>query len=305
MQFLSNPDLHTIKPDRPWTAHDDGHFCASKQNSFWKTIKWIRKWHRGDDGSRVKYIPMTMPRSWYTRLGHSTFIFVHNSKTFITDPVFYSIPFVHRISSMPIRPKDIVGVDYILISHDHRDHLDQSSLKLLCRNNPRAQILCGLWVKKLISWRVKNPIQEAWRYQQYDTDQSIIFLPSTHRARRWLWDTNTRLWWSFAIDGIYFGWDSAYWSHFTDIWECLKIHHAFLGVGACEPRRFMKDAHMNVDDALQAAKDMKAEHIIPMHFGTFRLWDDTVKSVQKACANAGIAPCVIWKNYQRSNVWLG
>lgn len=138
--------------------------------------------------------------------------------------------------------------------------------------------------KKLKSWGIKNQIQEAGWYQQYNTtsDIAIDYLPSQHWSRRWLTDTNVHLWGSFMIQNktnnktIYFAGDSGYGQHFLDIGNEYNIDIAMIGIGAYEPQWFMQSAHTGPTDAYRAFTDLKAKYWIPMHYGTFDLSDEPI-----------------------------
>src|SRR5688500_18367366 len=62
-------------------------------------------------------------------LGHSSFFTRLGGFTFLTDPVFYDLPFIKRLSALPCKVSDLKGIDSLLLSHGHRDHLDERSLK--------------------------------------------------------------------------------------------------------------------------------------------------------------------------------
>ena len=119
------------------------------------------------------------------------------------------------MSPMPFKPEELTQVDYILLSHNHRDHLDKKSLQLICKQNPNAIILTALQISTLLNkWRIKNKIVEAGWYQSYALDEefNVHFLPAKHWNRRGLLDLNQMLWGSFLIESkiktIYFGADS-------------------------------------------------------------------------------------------------
>jgi L-ascorbate metabolism protein UlaG (beta-lactamase superfamily) len=97
-------------------------------------------------------------------------------------------------------------------------------LKVLAKNNPKAIYLTGLKVDKVIKNITRSTsIEAAGWYQQFNTksELTITYVPSRHWGRRYLTDTNVRLWGGFVIQAagktIYFGGDSGYGSHFADI----------------------------------------------------------------------------------------
>lgn len=219
-------------------------------------------------------------------LGHASFFFRLNGVNIIVDPVFGKIsPFTPRYSELPVSPDKITKLDLILVTHDHRDHCDKSSLKLLLRNNPNTTVITGLGMKKLIEpWgQGQNIVEMDWHqkadYQQFGV--KITYLLTRHWCRRWLSDTNIRLWGAFILESpnttIYFGGDSGYGSHFAQAKMLFpKIDYAFLGIGAFAPIWFMKSNHMSPADAWQAFHDLGAAKFVPMHYGTFDLSDEPI-----------------------------
>lgn len=212
-------------------------------------------------------------------LGHASYIIHIAGVTILTDPVWLDNWVLKRNSPLPIIPEQIRDVNYILLSHDHRDHCDEGTLKLLGTLLPQAKILTGLNMAELMQpWMPKNSFQEAGWFQSFELKESlrITFVPSRHWSRRGLTDTNQRLWGGFYIESgdksIYFMGDSGYDPHFRLIAETMGApDYAIMGVGAFKPEWFMHPAHTSPMDAARAFQEMGGKHFIPMHFGTFDL----------------------------------
>ena len=178
-------------------------------------------------------------------LGHASFLFTLSGKHFITDPVLYNVGPVKRFTPLPCDVDALKQIDFILLSHNHRDHCDQKSMQQLCALNPNAIILTGLNV-------------------------AITHLPAKHWNRRGLAVINNMLWRSFMIEGskqkIYFGADSGLGIHFAEIAQLFPgIDIAILGIGAYKPEWFMASAHTSPADALVAFAQLKAKQFIPFH----------------------------------------
>ena len=78
------------------------------------------------------------------------------------DPVYGSIPFVKRRSQFPANPSIFTNIDYLLISHDHFDHLDKPSVARLFADNPQMKLFCGIGTGALIkSWFPTMEVIEA------------------------------------------------------------------------------------------------------------------------------------------------
>lgn len=212
-------------------------------------------------------------------LGHSSFYMQLDGKRFLFDPVFGSIPFVKRESRMPVDPRIFKNIDYLLISHDHYDHLDKKSVRQILAANPGITVVCGIGVGELISQWGEARIVEAGWYQRLDEEPlSITFLPAKHWSKRGANDGGSRLWGAFMIDGsvkVYFSGDTGYGRHFKETKKlCGSPDIAIIGIGAYKPRWFMQRNHISPYEALDASQDLEAKFTVPMHYGTFDLSDE-------------------------------
>ena len=211
-------------------------------------------------------------------LGHNSFFMQLGGKRIMIDPVYGSIPFVKRRSRMPANPSIFQDIDYLLISHDHFDHLDRKSVARLYADNPDMKLFCGIGTGKLISsWLCGIEVIEAGWYQQHEEDGlRLTFLPAHHWSKRGVNDGGERLWGAFMIEAdgitIYNSGDTGYAHHFKELPRLFpKIDYCMIGIGAYKPRWFMKANHISPYDALTASADMHAHTTIPMHYGTFDL----------------------------------
>lgn len=214
-------------------------------------------------------------------LGHNSFFIQLGGKRLMIDPVYGNIPFVRRRSTFPANPSIFRNIDYLLISHDHFDHLDKPSVARLVADNPGMTLFCGLGTGALIQgWFPQLKVIEAAWYQQYtDGVLTLTFLPAQHWSKRGVSDGGERLWGAFMIqaDGItvYNSGDTGYARHFLELPELFPhIDYCMIGIGAYKPRWFMKPNHISPYDALTASRDMEARLTIPMHYGTFDLSDE-------------------------------
>lgn len=297
MNYTSNPDLKTILPPEKWKGtpiNDQKRFVNHEHPfspSFLKVLQWKLKTPPQKHEKKSDSYRLTVHHSdsflksnedcivW---LGHASFFIRLNGITLLTDPVYFNMAFLKRFAEMPVNPSEITGIDYILISHDHYDHTDVKSLKLLSKNNPKAEVITGLNMEKMLRKLMTNPIQMAGWNQQYKTDESklkLYFLPARHWARRSAFDTNKRLWGAFVIESsgkkIYFSGDTGYGNHFKEASEIFpEIDYFICGTGAYSPKWFMEPIHISPEDAVKAANDMKAKNLIPMHYATFDLSDE-------------------------------
>lgn len=223
--------------------------------------------------------PQTLRVTW---LGHSSLVLEIDGKRFLTDPVWYerASPFKYvgpkRFFKNPLDIDNLPRVDYILLSHDHYDHLDKNSLLQLAQKNIPIITMLGVG-KRLTDWGVsKSLVTELdwWQSIAVGENFTITAAPARHFSGRWLADRFKTLWGSFAIKGpvhnIYFGADSGYYNGFTTIGEKLgPFHLALLEIGAYNAE--WANIHMGPENAVQAAIDLGKPLMMPIHWGTFNL----------------------------------
>lgn len=308
-QKLFNPDLPIIKPD--WKGnpiHENGSF-VNHEHPFTTGFGDVWKWQTGpkpfkkakkEDTWKPEFIQDTSfldnEKDCLVWLGHAWFFLRLDSINMLLDPVFFKIPMVKQIVPNPYPIHLFKNIDYILLSHDHRDHMDEKSLRILGSQNPQMEIITSLGMTPTLRKWCKNSITEMGWYQQYVTAENkltVTYLPTRHWGRRYLADTNIRLWGAFMIQAggktIYFGSDSGYGSHYQDLKELFpSIDIAMLGIGAFRPEWFMHQAHMSPTDAVKAFNESGAKKFLPMHFATLDLSDEpigepyqTIKTLEK------------------------
>ena len=218
-------------------------------------------------------------------LGHASFLLRVEGVTLLFDPILFSSLGLRHRHALPCAPEAIQNIDFLLLSHGHRDHLDEKSLKLLARQNPQMQVLSSLRMGPLLHEIVAPtlPVQEAGWWQQYNLGPNspleIFYLPAAHWHRRGLTDTNEILWGSFLIRAadklIYFMADTAFADHFEQIEQQFgPVDIVLLPIGAYKPPFMMQKSHVNPHEAARAANVLRAGHIVPMHYGTFDLSDE-------------------------------
>jgi L-ascorbate metabolism protein UlaG (beta-lactamase superfamily) len=212
-------------------------------------------------------------------LGQASFFVRIDGKTLLLDPVIGDTKFNKRLCDRAVETTDIKGIDYLLVSHTHFDHLDSDTIA--DSNLSGTMALLPLRMGGMVSgFNPSVTVEEAGWFQKYDTDgPEVYFLPARHWSRRSLTDTNKVLWGSYVIKGknstIYFAGDTAYGAHFAQIAELFpKIDIALMPIGAYKPDYIMKQNHLSPDEAAKASNDLKAKVFIPMHYGTFDLSDE-------------------------------
>lgn len=295
--YRQNDELRTIKSGWPGTPVDQKDRFINDEFPFLPSgvdlLKWKiggnpRKEEKLNDATRLE---VKDPREFLDSgedgilwLGHASFYIRLNGVGILTDPVFGDPPIVKRFVEVPSPLEQIRNVDYVLLSHDHRDHMDETTLRAIAEKFPSAIFLAGLRSEDVLNeWKTPgNTVNTAGWFQEFalpDERVRIFFLPVRHWSRRGLLDTNWRLWGGYVLQTdattIYFGGDSGYGRHYGEAGELFpKIDYLLAGIGAYEPRWFMEPNHNNPSDVMKAFVDSGARYLVPMHYGTFDLSDE-------------------------------
>lgn len=297
-KYARNETLATIKIDWQGTPVDEKNRFVNAEFPFLPSTLDLLKWQLGakpqkeekrNDKTRLAVKDPTeflqSEQSGILWLGHASFFVRVAGANILLDPVFGKPPFVSTFVDVPSPIEKLPKIDYILISHDHRDHCDEATIRELTAKFPDAKILAGLRMDELLrDWKssAQTEIETAGWYQRFalpDDKIKIFFLPTRHWSRRGLFDTNERLWGAFVIESttktIYFGGDSGYGNHYKELAALFpKIDYFIAGIGAYKPVWFMHPNHNAPEEAFQGFADSRADVLIPMHFGRFDLSDE-------------------------------
>ncbi|RFU60895.1 MBL fold metallo-hydrolase [Peribacillus glennii] len=215
-----------------------------------------------------------------TWIGHSTFLIQIGGLNIITDPVWAGrMGMQKRLTPPGIPIQELPEIDIVCISHGHYDHLHFPTIKKL-QGNPVFYVPEGLGT--LFKRKGFNNVAEAGWWQSFDHKGiNFSFVPAQHWTRRSLRDTNTSHWGGWVIEdeqggeSVYFVGDTGYFRGFKDISEKFCPQYVLMPIGAYEPEWFMKVSHINPEDAIKAFLELKGKFFIPMHYGAYRLADDT------------------------------
>jgi len=218
-----------------------------------------------------------------TWIGHSSFLIQAGGINILTDPIWADyVGITKRSMPVPFPIERLPRIDYVLISHSHFDHLDFATLKELYVWKPKFLVPLGLkklFIKKGFPIDVVME-KDWWETFSMDDVNYFQFVPAQHWSRRSLFDRNTTFWggWMIHLNDktIYFAGDTAYFKGFKQIGAAFpEIDYALMPIGAYAPEHFSKLDHINPEDAITAFTELGAETFIPMHYGTFRLGDDS------------------------------
>jgi len=233
-----------------------------------------------------------------TWIGHATVLAQVGGLNVLTDPIFseraspvqFMGPKRHQPPGLAL--EQLPAIDLVLVSHNHYDHLDEASVAALARQ-PRG----GPWFAVplgLGDWLRRRGIQRIIELDWWDchTMQTargaveLMLLPAQHWSARGINDRMKTLWGGFALLApdchLFFAGDTGYSRDFVDIRERLAGRQlagggfdlALIPIGAYEPRWFMTEQHINVEEALKIHRDLGAKRSLGVHWGTFELTDE-------------------------------
>jgi L-ascorbate metabolism protein UlaG (beta-lactamase superfamily) len=234
----------------------------------------LKKWYKPSTLAQKSTDPVI------TWVGHATFLIQIAGINILTDPIFYNISpiFFRRITPPGINIKNLPKIDAIVISHDHADHMHRKTLSKLAKDNPFIFVpkgtgdrLARLGFKKITehNWEDNSTISNVLKEKIVFT-----FLPATHWTGSNIFNIHKSMHGSWMIkhknESIYFAGDSAYGKHFCEISQKFPdIGTALLPIGPIEPRHIAQSSHLDSIEAVKSFIDLKAKHLIPMHWGTF------------------------------------
>ena len=215
-------------------------------------------------------------------LGHSAFIININGIIILLDPMLGNhaapvpLPSLKRYSSqLAFDIDELEKIDFVIYSHDHYDHLDYPTIKKIKDKVGLFIVPLGIG-NHLKSWGVnKNFIKELnWDESHKHNEIEFVCLPARHFSGRGPLNRNSTLWSSWAIKSplgkIYFSGDSGYGSHFEEI----GLNHGPFDISLIDCGQYNKAwkfSHMFPKQSVKAAKDLKSEYLIPIHWGAFTL----------------------------------
>lgn len=276
----------------------DGEFfnpwMPMKDRSFTNFVEW--KFTRNDNSyteEEKSYLPKVTPNplerihalgnlDFIMWIGHNTFLIRIDGTYFIIDPIFSDRALLpKRVTPPGILPdelKQLTSAINVIITHNHYDHLDEDSIKLLPEH---AVFYVPLGLKNYFISLGRNNVVELDWWQEFSMDNKfkIVSLPKQHWSKRFSQSTNSTLWASYMLITpeltIYIAGDSGYFIGYREYGKRFpKIDYALLPTTAYHPRWFMHYAHMDVNEALMAFEDLGARYFIPTQWGTFALGEE-------------------------------
>ncbi len=248
-------------------------------------------------GNSFPATPAELQVAW---LGHSSMVLDIDGIRLLIDPVFGNaspVPFtVNRFQPSPIEREELPELDAVVISHDHYDHLEMSTIKFLA---PRVKLfIVPLGVgSHLRKWGCKPEqiVELNWDESIIIKDVEIISAPTQHFSGRGLGDRNKTLWASYIFKGerhrAYYTGDGGYDDRFKKIGEKYgPFDLTMVESGAYD--KSWHNVHMLPEESVQAHIELRGKYMLPVHWGAYDLafhkWDEPIRRVSALAAEQGI-----------------
>jgi L-ascorbate metabolism protein UlaG (beta-lactamase superfamily) len=250
---------------------------------------------------KVDLRSLPLEQDVFVWFGHSGYYMQVSGKRILVDPVLSGaaspVSFTTRAfpGSDAYTVTDLPDIDYLFITHDHWDHLDYKTIMEL---HPRVQhIVTSLGTGEHFQrWNI--PVTKVTELDWWESmtlgDIHITATPSRHFSGRGF-KRNQAIWNSFVLQAptkkIFIGGDSGYDNHFTEIGE--KFGPFDIAILECgQYNEYWKYIHMMPEETVQAAIDVKAHYLVPVHWGKFSLslhpWDEPIIRASRQAEKVGM-----------------
>jgi N-acyl-phosphatidylethanolamine-hydrolysing phospholipase D len=283
-----------------WQAWRDGVPAAPKTPT--PTIVPDLGWVQSNAKTGAAMVPTV------TWIGHATVLLQLGGLNVLTDPMFSDraspLSFLGpaRAQKPGLWPHELPRIDLVVISHNHYDHLDQGSVKLLAQQTGGSPLfVVPLGLKKWFAGEgISHVVELDWWQSHRLRDVEVVLTPVQHWSGRSLGDRMETLWGGYAFFApqlqVFFAGDTGYSKDFADIRARFADRQsaaqgggfdiALLPIGAYEPRWFMQQQHVNAEEAVRIHLDLGAKASLGIHWGTFELTDESLDEPPRALAQA-------------------
>lgn len=221
---------------------------------------------------------------WVSWMGHSTFYIEEGGVGFLTDPIWSErcSPFrkigPKRLHPPPVEVESFSNLRYVLISHNHYDHLDKKTILQIHACFPTVRYIVPKGVKRwFLKHGIENVIELDWWESIEIEGGQITAVPCQHFTGRGLLDSNRSLWCGFVVEreakSFYFVGDTGYNGiDFKRIGRKFrKMDLSLIPIGTYVPHKFMDPVHIDPFAAVKIHQETGSSFSVGMHWNTFRL----------------------------------
>ncbi|MBX9823297.1 MBL fold metallo-hydrolase [Afipia birgiae] len=281
---------------------------GSPPKKLWEVLRWqltkqAAKWPERAPSPYADTPPprVTGGKVRFSYVGHASWLIQTAGLNILVDPVWseraspISFAGPKRVNDPGIAFEALPPIDVVLVSHGHYDHLDARTLsRLAAKFSPRVITPLGNDVTMASNDAAIRAEAFDWNERvEIGNGVAVTLVATRHWTARGLFDRNKALWASFVLETpagkLYLVADSGYGTgaHFRRVRETHgPLRAAILPIGAYEPRWFMREMHMNPEDAVKALADCGAEMALAHHHGTFQLTDEAIDAPVNDLATA-------------------
>jgi L-ascorbate metabolism protein UlaG (beta-lactamase superfamily) len=242
-----------------------------------------------------------------TWMGHSSMLVEIDGVRVLVDPVWdqRASPMTwagpKRFFAAPMNLEDLPPVDVVLVSHDHYDHLGETTIRQLSRLESMSGVrwVTSLGVGEILRGYGVKPerISELdWTQSVTVRELEITAVPSRHFSGRSMFNRFETLWSAFVLKTskhkIYFGADTGWWEGFAEIGvKYGPFDLVMLEIGAFDA--LWNGIHLGPDGAARAFEALGGSGLMmPIHWGLFDLalhaWRQPIQRLLEVAEAKGI-----------------
>lgn len=231
--------------------------------------------------------------SFVSWVNHATCLVNFLNQVFLTDPIWsdycspITLPNFKRKHPPGIELRDLPRIDYVLISHNHYDHLDKQTVLNLQRIYPTMTWIVPTGLKKWFHYlNIDNTVELKW-WESYHTKHKagsikITAVPTQHFSGRFPFGTNQSLWSGYVCEQetkrFYFVGDTGYNPyHFKEIHqEFGPMDLSLIPIGTYSPKKFMQAVHISPEEAVTIHRETESKFSLAIHWKTFQLSNESM-----------------------------